>query len=755
MKRTSAAALVLALAALTIGAPLTRGATTIGPVGFGPELTSFTLGADRLTAVIEARDYHIVSQGEGHRIEMAGAGCHALPGEPQLPTLTFLLALPPGARAESVAARAIDSSALPGTYNILPAATVLLPDGSDRSGRVNRDPLRKYAFAEVSVCPFTFHPQSGRLLFHGRMAIDVRFRLPEEGSVAAREAEQLKWDRRGDARAAHLLINYEQMRALYEPHGAPPTGPREDYDYVIITTDGPDDLIASSEFLAWKSSRGHSVRIVLTTDPEIAGQPGDDLTERIRNFLCEYYVPWGIEYVLLVGNNDAVPMRYGFPDPENHSHNPGDPPNYGGSVPTDAYYADLSLPEDEGWDADGDGYPGEFGEDQPDFMPEVYVGRIPTSIIARVSYTLDKLVAFEQDIGSWKDRALHPGSMLFLENQNHQGYPRIDGATLLNAVETDFLQGWTISHYSEQEGLDPSTFPWNPVSIEAFTADWRAGQYGVVNWSGHGSPAGAYRLVWDWDDGDGVPEAAIGELSSPEMITDQASLEDDYPSIVFAISCFVGYPEPNGIGNLGVDLLTKPGFGAAAAMLSSTRPAAISADVIASPGGVESYCYEFNRRISGEPGEQERLGPALLDAKQFCHQNYGWDICYEYQNMYNYNLYGDPAMVRRGSDAGVVGGETVASSAGGLRLLRDSPNPFRQASEISYALPVSGRVKVEIFSPLGRRVTTLVDGLQEAGTHTVRWSARSAGRESVLSGVYYWRVQVGGQTATRSVVLVD
>ena len=39
------------------------------------------------------------------------------------------------------------------------------------------------------------------------------------------------------------------------------------------------------------------------------------------------------------------------------------------------------------------------------------------------------------------------------------------------------------------------------------------------------------------------------------------------------------------------------------------------------------------------------IGPALYEAKYFVHYNYGWDDWfYEYQNIYNYNLYGDPSM---------------------------------------------------------------------------------------------------------------
>ena len=127
------------------------------------------------------------------------------------------------------------------------------------------------------------------------------------------------------------------------------------------------------------SSFGH-VRIRVSEETFQPGQRlgSSDLAQQIRNFLRSYYGPWSIKYVFLVGSYAAVPMRYCFPDPDNHWHEPSNPSVWVGSVPTDVYYADLSLPDSESWDRDGDGFHGEYEQDNPDFLPEVYVGRIPT-----------------------------------------------------------------------------------------------------------------------------------------------------------------------------------------------------------------------------------------------------------------------------------------------------------------------------------------------------------------------------------------
>jgi hypothetical protein len=418
------------------------------------------------------------------------------------------------------------------------------------------------------------------------------------------------------------------------------------YDYVIITENNLNDAIISSSFIPWKESLGYNIYIVNISDLSIQDQQAPDLPGKIRNFLRTYYDMWGIDYVLIVGDHLTIPMRYCYPDPENHVFDIYSWSN-GGEVPTDYYYADLSLPDNESWDSDGDGYYGEYHEDLPDFKAEVYIGRIPTSNRSEITYTLDKIVRYEQDTSDWKKQALHAGSILFYkyENYRYEIDHDIDGATCLNEIESNIMRNWTINHFSEWEGLSPSKYQWNQLTEPSFTEAWRHGKYGVVNWAGHGSSTGVGRTIWNWDNGNGIPEHAGNEIIGKPQINIYSQLDDDYPSVVFAVSCLVGYPEPTGYGNMGIDMLVKKDFGAAVAICSATRPAAISKSFPESHSGAEALCYEFNHYMINGPFGPVPIGPALYESKYFVHKNYGWnDWFYEYQNMYNYNLYGDPSM---------------------------------------------------------------------------------------------------------------
>jgi len=370
-----------------------------------------------------------------------------------IPEREILVLLPPGARALSVEVEELESKLLPGNHRLAPTPSMLPLSGAygspdlirrdaakwnavrraaysdDRAyptevaGIVGVGTLRKYSYARIAFRPFTYHAASGRLVHHPSARARIHFATPDPGSEEALISGSLLADTLADQRAAELFVNYEDLRASYElgePSDSPAAPPQTTHDFLIVTTPQNVGAVDASGFTAWKASLGFDVRTVLTTDREITRQPGADLAEQIRNFLRDNYVSWGIEFVLLVGNYNTVPMRYCYPDPSNHLHNPADPGTGPGSVPTDAYYADLSFSDADSWDLDGDGFYGEYGQDSPDFFAEVAVGRIPTNVPSRITYTLDKLVRVEQDNGAWKRHALHAGAILFFKNQNSQ-----------------------------------------------------------------------------------------------------------------------------------------------------------------------------------------------------------------------------------------------------------------------------------------------------------------------------------------------
>ena len=90
-----------------------------------------------------------------------------------------------------------------------------------------------------------------------------------------------------------------------------------------------------------------------------------------------------------------------------------------------------------------------------------------------------------------------------------------------------------------------------------------------------------------------------------------------------------------------------------------------------------------------------------------------------------------------------------------FHLGQNYPNPFNPSTVIPFQLPVSTRVRLEVFNLLGQRVATLVDEALTAGSHVARWNGTDSAGRAVAAGVYLYRLQGGGTTATRRMLLID
>lgn len=77
------------------------------------------------------------------------------------------------------------------------------------------------------------------------------------------------------------------------------------------------------------------------------------------------------------------------------------------------------------------------------------------------------------------------------------------------------------------------------------------------------------------------------------------------------------------------------------------------------------------------------------------------------------------------------------------------PNPFNPTTTISYTLPEDGKVSIKIIDILGREVTTLYDGYNTSGKHSVIWNARD-----VSSGIYFYSINFNNQKLYKKILLM-
>ena len=78
-----------------------------------------------------------------------------------------------------------------------------------------------------------------------------------------------------------------------------------------------------------------------------------------------------------------------------------------------------------------------------------------------------------------------------------------------------------------------------------------------------------------------------------------------------------------------------------------------------------------------------------------------------------------------------------------FRLALGGANPSRGGTLLSYAVPRSTPVKIEVFSALGQKVRTLVNRVVEPGQYTARFDLRQEGAPQLGPGVYMVRMTAG------------
>ncbi len=476
-----------------------------------------------VSVTIPVEMYEVTDTERGHELAVEGFGYLLVPGKPALPSRIFAVAIPPGAKVAQVTFDAGEGVLLPGTYQVPPAPLPRVPGDEDPAlyaadrarYEKNYDAVygsdepyprnvvefvraagyRGHNLADVRVTPFTYHPQSGRLTYHPEITVHVRYTLPETAPAVI--VDNLV---RTERIAREIIVNYEQSASWHSDGAAAGRGL---HDFVIITLDSL--VSAVTPLVDWEITKGRTVEVV-TTSWISANYSGYDLAEKMRNFLRDKYPSgeWGIEDVLLVGDYDDVPMRrcwqnvgYGYPE-------------------TDLYYAELSLPDSDSWDANENH---QWGEDSDpiDFYSEVNVGRIPWSGYSTVLSICEKSAAFElNDDPGFKKNILLLGGYFWADTDN---------AVLMEAkVDQHWMADWTMTRMYEQNSDYWSSYPCDyPLNHNNVMAVWSNEPFAFVNWAGHGSPTSCH----------------IYGLGAPAFImsSDCSSLNDNYPAIIFADAC--------------------------------------------------------------------------------------------------------------------------------------------------------------------------------------------------------------------------
>ncbi len=89
-----------------------------------------------------------------------------------------------------------------------------------------------------------------------------------------------------------------------------------------------------------------------------------------------------------------------------------------------------------------------------------------------------------------------------------------------------------------------------------------------------------------------------------------------------------------------------------------------------------------------------------------------------------------------------------------FKLDQNFPNPFNLQTTIRYHLPKTAHVRLVVFNVLGETVTALYEGVQSAGEHRLTWEGKDDNGRLVSSGIYYYRLEYGGKSLMRKMILL-
>jgi hypothetical protein len=313
-------------------------------------------------------------------------------GEPALPYQAVKLLLPPGEEAVSVSYTFENEEILSGSFSIYPQQPAqplsIGSDGifhQDMSIYSSANPYPAKAFGEYSTyflnghsvllasfTPLKYIPASGQVSYFHNITVTVETRSTEKSLASL---NNINSNSNINKRVAEFVQNASALSAY------PTKSNREgEYEILIIT---PQQFEGNyQELKDMYYVRGFKTEVVTTETIESQGN-GQDLQEKIRNYIIAEYQAHSIQHVLLGGDDEHIPHR-GF---YCLVHSSSEYEDY--NIPSDLYYSAL----DGNWNTNGDNKWGEIGED--DLLPDVSVARFPVSNASQLERIIHKTKMYQ------------------------------------------------------------------------------------------------------------------------------------------------------------------------------------------------------------------------------------------------------------------------------------------------------------------------------------------------------------------------
>ncbi|MBE9480414.1 MAG: T9SS type A sorting domain-containing protein [Bacteroidetes bacterium] len=350
-------------------------------------------------------DFKIIKTGDYFLFEFQNTLITGKTGEPALPYHSVSFLLPPGQIAESIEFIGEEETIIPGNYLLYPRqpsrplskgksgefiknnkvykSDNLYPES--QLGEISTEFMNGYSFGISTFTPLMYNPAKGEVSYYKKVTIRITTRNASEAVEALKNLKSSE----SVIKNVNDFAQNKGIISLY-PFNNSRT---DDYQMMIITPAQFENDY--QDLIDIYIRRGIKTEIITTEfiDGNITGQ---DLPEKIRNYIIQEYQNHNVEYILLGGDVEHVPYRGFYCYVQSGS---GYEDN---NIPADLYYSAL----DGTWNDDGDNRWGEIGED--DLLPEIAVARFSFSNISELTNMIHKSDSYQNSpvLGELRDPLL-------------------------------------------------------------------------------------------------------------------------------------------------------------------------------------------------------------------------------------------------------------------------------------------------------------------------------------------------------------
>ena len=166
------------------------------------------------------------------------------------------------------------------------------------------------------------------------------------------------------------------------------------------------------------------------------------------------------------------------------------------------------------------------------------------------------------------------------------------------------------------------------------------------------------------------------------------------------------------------------------------------------------YVDSDDNPLGIEPG----MGPILEIEVEFNTNFSNPSVVFMIDTVYSEDFNSNP-LVAVADDFGQFTGDMVSldfdnSLPSSFALHSNYPNPFNPSTKISYSIPESGDISLNIYDMRGRRIKSLVNKNQASGRYLIEWNATDDYGNNVGAGVYIYQLRSKNKPLSQKMILM-